>query len=95
MATHSSILAWRIPWTEEPGGLQFMGSQKSQTRLGTHTHILVRSKEINKQNHWGVNLCQKALSKWVKDMSDAWNQESESVTLKFQSRALSRGDLGG
>ena len=30
MATHSSILAWRIPWTEELGGLQFMGSQ-SQT----------------------------------------------------------------
>ena len=29
MAIHSSILAWRIPWTEEPGGLQSMGSQKS------------------------------------------------------------------
>ena len=28
MATHSSILAWRTPWTEEPGGLQFMGSQR-------------------------------------------------------------------
>ena len=28
MVTNSSILAWRIPWTEEPGGLQFMGSQK-------------------------------------------------------------------
>ena len=27
MATHSSILAWRIPWTEEPGGLWSMGSQ--------------------------------------------------------------------
>ena len=27
MATHSSVLAWRIPWTEEPGGLQSMGSQ--------------------------------------------------------------------
>ena len=27
MATHSSVLAWRIPWTDEPGGLQFMGSQ--------------------------------------------------------------------
>ena len=27
MATHSSILAWRIPWREEPGGLQSMGSQ--------------------------------------------------------------------
>ena len=32
MATHSSIFAWRIPWTEEPGGLQSMGLQ-SQTRL--------------------------------------------------------------
>ena len=31
MATHSSILAWRIPWTEEPGGLQSSGLQKSQT----------------------------------------------------------------
>jgi len=28
MATHSSILAWRIQWTEEPDGLQFMGSQR-------------------------------------------------------------------
>ena len=28
MVTHSSILAWEIPWTEEPGGLQFMGSQR-------------------------------------------------------------------
>ena len=28
MATHSSILAWRIPWTEEPGGLQYIGSQR-------------------------------------------------------------------
>ena len=31
MATYSSILAWKIPWTEEPGGLPRMGSQKSQT----------------------------------------------------------------
>ena len=29
MATHSSILAWRIPWTEEPGGLQSMGCKES------------------------------------------------------------------
>ena len=28
MATHSSILAWKIPWTEEPGGIQFMGLQR-------------------------------------------------------------------
>ena len=30
MATHTSIVAWSIPWTEEPGGLQSMGSQKRQ-----------------------------------------------------------------
>ena len=35
MATHSSILAWRIPWTEEPGGLQSMRSQKVRHDLGT------------------------------------------------------------
>ena len=33
MATHSSILAWEISWTEEPGGLQSMGLQKGWTRL--------------------------------------------------------------
>ena len=33
MATHSIVLAWEIPWTEEPGRLQSMGSQKSQTHL--------------------------------------------------------------
>ena len=37
MPTHSSILAWKIPWTEDPGGLQSMGSE-SQTHLSTHTH---------------------------------------------------------
>ena len=31
MTTHSSILAWRIPWTEEPGGLQSMGRKESDT----------------------------------------------------------------
>ena len=31
MATHSGILAWEIPWTEEPGGIQSMGSQESDT----------------------------------------------------------------
>ena len=33
IATHSSILVWTIPWTEEPGGIQSMGSQKNWTRL--------------------------------------------------------------
>ena len=38
-ATHSSTLAWKIPWTEEPGRLQAMGSQ-TQTRLSNFTHAL-------------------------------------------------------
>ena len=38
MATHSSILAWRIPWTEEPGGLQSTGSQRG-TRLSDFTSL--------------------------------------------------------
>ena len=45
MATHSSILAWKIPWTEEPGGLQSMGSQKSwnnwATNTSTSTHLMI------------------------------------------------------
>ena len=42
MAAHSSIPAWRIPWTEEPGGLQSTGSHKSWTplkQLSTNGHL--------------------------------------------------------
>ena len=38
MATHSSILAWRIPWTEEPGGLQSLGCKESDT-TGVTEHV--------------------------------------------------------
>ena len=43
MATHSDILAWRIPWTEEHGGLQSMGSQRvrhDRETKHTHTHMI-------------------------------------------------------
>ena len=39
MATHSSILAWRIPWTEELGGLQSMGCKESDTTERLHFHF--------------------------------------------------------
>ena len=45
MATHSSILAWRIPWSEEPGGIQSLGSQRvghdraTNTHTGTHIYV--------------------------------------------------------
>ena len=38
MATHSSILAWEIPWTEEPGRLQSMGPQRVRQTRRRHTH---------------------------------------------------------
>ena len=37
METHANILAWRIPWTEEPGGLPSMGSQRVDATENTHT----------------------------------------------------------
>ena len=54
MAIHSSILAWRIPWTEEPGGLQSMGSQRARhdwARVHAPTHIL---QGLGKRMHWWV-----------------------------------------
>ena len=52
MATHSSILAWRIPWTEEPGRLQSTGVAKSWTRLSNftftfHFHALEKEMETH------------------------------------------------
>ena len=49
MAPHSSILAWKIPWTEEPGGLQSMGFSMSPIRLSDFTftfHFHVMEKEM-------------------------------------------------
>ena len=49
MAPHSSTLAWKIPWTEEPGGLQSMGVAKSRTRLSNFTftsHFHALEKEM-------------------------------------------------
>jgi hypothetical protein len=49
MATHSSTLAWEIPWTEEPGGLQSMGSQRVghdlATKHSTHAHTAIQKGE--------------------------------------------------
>ena len=59
MATHSSILAWKIPWTEEPGRLQSVGSQRVKTQVGTCTHTSRMGKveegegQLAKQNGGG------------------------------------------
>ena len=56
-ATHCSILAWRIPWTEEPGGLQSMGSRRVRHNWTTNTTN--RSLHATKVNRWRLN-------KWTK-----------------------------
>ena len=43
MATYFSILVWRIPWTEEPGGLQSMGSQRVEHHWAAYTTLLVKA----------------------------------------------------
>ena len=58
MATHSSILAWRIPWIKEPGGLQSMGSQKvghdlsdlehTHTQPTAHDLVMLATREVGK-----------------------------------------------
>ena len=48
MATYSSILAWKIPWTEEPGGLQSIGSQRDMTEhTHTHTHTHIKGSSVD------------------------------------------------
>ena len=55
MATHSSILAWRIPWTEEPGGLQSMGSQRVGHNWATSlTHSLTSRQPASIPTSWEI-----------------------------------------
>ena len=46
MATHSSIHAWKIPWTEEPGGLQSMGSQRTGHNWATSLHLMLTARSL-------------------------------------------------
>ena len=63
MATHSSILAWRMPWAEEPGGLQPIGLQ-SQTRLkqlSTHTRHMRARKHMVLVSYWFKQIATKGI----------------------------------
>ena len=55
MTTHFSILAWTIPWVEEPGRLQSVGSQRFRHHLGTHAPG--QSDDLPRLQHLGVSLC--------------------------------------
>ena len=51
MAAHSSILTWRISWTEDPGGLQSVGSQKSRTNTFTFQSLSITDSETKRINY--------------------------------------------
>ena len=56
MATHSSILAWRIPWTEEPGGLQSAGSQRARHNFSNWARMQVNNTIMNIIRVWCYSL---------------------------------------
>ena len=72
MATHSSILACRIPWTEEPGGLQSTGS-KSRTRLSDYDTFIRQHTTICKtDSHWELAVRLWELKPGLCDNKEGW-----------------------
>ena len=61
MATHSTILAWEIPWTEKPGGLQSVGSRRgghTEQHMGTHTHMCTHTRtHMHMHTHAHMHMC--------------------------------------
>ena len=83
MATHSSILAWRIPWTEEPGGLQSTGSQRVGHDWATslpyslmHPYVL----------HSIIYNSQDMEATWV--LPNRWMDREDAVCVYIYGRAL-------
>ena len=80
MVTHSSILSWRIPWTEEPGGFQCMGLQRVRHNWATNTHTQATCKPwshlFNKSLclhiHWASLVAQRV--KNLPAMQETWVQ---------------------
>ena len=62
MATYSSILAWRNPWTEEPGGQQATGTQTVRHDGATNTFTLGSSKSVSNPGFKKLKLLEKSLS---------------------------------
>ena len=87
MATHSSILAWRIPWAEEPGGLQSTGSQ-SQTRLkglSKHTGCLLRVADASSIFTRDLAIISLYIQRLIKEMSAGFAISSLLFLVNFPS----------
>ena len=82
MATHSSILAWRIPWTEETGGLQSKGAQRVKTEwLSSHT-------SLNIPRWLNISFCQKH-----KSHIRGWLSVAGALAIGVGSGTPDRGNL--
>ena len=87
MATHSSILGWRIPWTEEPGGLQSMGRKESDTTERLHLHFTVF------HTLKGFGIVNKAEVDVFLELSCFFDDPAEVGNLIFVSSAFSKSSL--
>ena len=83
MATLSSILAWRIPRTEEPGGLQSMGTQESDTteRLNHHHHL--EQSSLEGKAWWAPST---DLGPQARDIQRRFAQETRSCPSSIEKR---------
>ena len=100
MATHSSILAWKIPRTEKSGGLQSKGSQKSWTQLSSHTYYHIQG-SIPADARWPTDVLVRALAHGCCKCShvnisslDGFDHPTGSNTLKIHSTRVSQFLLG-
>ena len=89
MATYSSVLAWKIPWTEEPGRLQSMGLQ-SWTQLKTCTHM-----HFSYYSHNIASTTYKKITKWTTFLFQEIKNESLGTILAFQWLRLHASTAGG
>ena len=99
MATHSSTLGWKTPWTEEPGGLQPTGSQRVNTAGRLHFHFLLfmldsPAREVTNQPHFKEKLCRVAWCNGGRSLQTVrrWGSKQQRVASllawKTESRVL-------
>ena len=84
MATHSSILAWRIPWTEEPGGLQSTGSQRVDMTEQLHFHFTFKH-VINVTNSYFYQSKSRRLSTCIR-----WQEKWHSKVKEYLQKPAER-----
>ena len=74
VANHSSILVWRIPWTENPGGLQSMGCKELDTAEWlTHACWIQRENEVEKNLPWTeISIFFVMLERWPRKIMNTW-----------------------